>query len=93
MIRLWSRGRHASNLSASSGTSSNMSMTSRPRSMRQLCRRLLLEWLILSTRYVTALPGPAGLPPLSTARLAQDYKETNLVGIEDRIRRDRLNYL
>jgi arylsulfatase len=57
------------------------------------CRRLLLEWLILSTRYVTALPGPAGLPPLSTARLAQDYKETNLVGIEDRVRRDKLNYL
>ncbi len=57
------------------------------------CRRLLLEWLIHSTRYVTVLPAPAGSPQFQTARLAPDCKESNFVGVEERIRRKRVNYL
>jgi hypothetical protein len=57
------------------------------------CRRLLLEWLILSTRYATVWPAPSGLPQSQSARWAPDCKESNQVGIEDRIRRHRLNYI
>ena len=57
------------------------------------CRRLLLEWLIVTTRYVTVLPPPSGLPPGFFASLAHDYKESSLIGVQDRIRRNQLNYL
>jgi arylsulfatase A-like enzyme len=57
------------------------------------CRRLLLEWLILSTRYATVWPAPSGLPQSQSARWAADCKESNQVGIEDRIRRHRINYI
>jgi hypothetical protein len=57
------------------------------------CRKQLLEWLTLTTRYVTVLPGPAGLPPTRTALLAQDGKESNKVGVRERIRRNRINYI
>ncbi len=57
------------------------------------CRRQLMEHLTLTTRYVTLLPAPAGLPRSSTARLAPDWKESNLVGVEERIRRHRVNYI
>lgn len=57
------------------------------------CRRLLLEHITTTTRYVTVLPAPAGLPPSRTAQLAADFKESNQVGVEERIRRHRLNYL
>jgi arylsulfatase A-like enzyme len=57
------------------------------------CRRRLLEWLILSTRYATVWPAPSGLPQSQSARWAPDCKESNQVGIEDRIRRRRINYI
>jgi arylsulfatase len=57
------------------------------------CRRQLIEWLTMTTRYVTVLPAPAGLPPSRTALLAPDGKESNKVGVEERIRRGRLNYI
>ena len=57
------------------------------------CRKHLLEWLTMTTRFVTALPAPAGLPPSRTALLAPDWKESNKVGVEERIRRGRINYI
>jgi len=57
------------------------------------CRKQLLEWLTMTTRYVTVLPAPAGLPPSRTALLAPDCKESNKVGVEERIRRNRINYI
>jgi arylsulfatase len=57
------------------------------------CRKQLIEWLTMTTRYVTVLPAPAGLPPSRTALLAPDGKESNKVGVEERIRRGRLNYI
>ena len=56
-------------------------------------RRLLLEWLANSTRYVTAYPPPSQVGPFTYALLAQDEKESSRVGVEDRIRRKALNYL
>ena len=61
------------------------------------CRRLLLEWLADSTRFVTLWPPPWHLKPWlkrgSYSELAQDYKETSLIGVEDRVRHNELNYL
>ena len=61
------------------------------------CRRLLLDWLGVSTRFVTLWPPPSQLKPWLTpasySQLAQDYKETSLIGIQDRIRHNELNYL
>jgi arylsulfatase A-like enzyme len=56
-------------------------------------RRLLVEFLANSTRFVTAWPRPTGAEPDSNARLAEDRKESNRAGIPDRIRRHSLNYL
>jgi len=56
-------------------------------------RKLLLEWLADTTRYVTAYPPPSQVGPYVYALLAQDDKESNRVGMEDRIRRNALNYL
>lgn len=60
-------------------------------------RKLVLQWLADSSRFVTAWPPPSQfkpwLRPGTYSRLAQDYKETNLVGIQDRIRNNELNYL
>ncbi len=56
-------------------------------------RKRLLEWLTMTTRYVTVLPAPAGLPPSRTAIIAADGKESNKVGVEERIRRNRINYI
>lgn len=57
------------------------------------CRRRLLEWLIVTTRYVTVLPPPLTAPPDSFGRLAEDYKESSLTGVDERVRRNQLNYL
>jgi arylsulfatase A-like enzyme len=57
------------------------------------CRKLLLEWLIVTTRYVTVLPPPLEAQPHSFARLAEDYKESSLIGVDERVRRHQLNYL
>ena len=56
-------------------------------------RKRLLDWLTMTTRYVTVLPAPAGLPPSRTAIIAADGKESNKVGVEERIHRNRINYL
>jgi arylsulfatase len=61
------------------------------------CRRRLLDWLAESSRYVTLWPPPwSGRPWLTAAsysQLAEDHKESSLVGVEDRVRHNQLNYL
>ena len=56
----------------------------------QECRRLLLEWLIETTRFVTAWPPPEGK---EFSQTVADGKESNKAGIADRLRRHSLNYL
>jgi len=56
----------------------------------QQCRKLLFDWLTTTTRYVTTLPAPAGR---EFSAVAEDGKESNKYGPEDRIRRKALNYL
>ena len=57
------------------------------------CRRLLMEWLIRTTRFVTAWPPPKGTQPTYWAELAADGKESNQVGILERLRYRQLNYI
>jgi arylsulfatase A-like enzyme len=54
------------------------------------CRKLLFEWLTLTTQFVTTLPAPAGR---QFSAVAEDVKESNKYGAADRIRRNALNYL
>ncbi|MGA3326362.1 MAG: sulfatase-like hydrolase/transferase [Terriglobia bacterium] len=54
------------------------------------CRRRLFEWLTRTTRIVTAWPPPAGKDFSETV---EDGKETNKLGVEDRLRRGQLNYI
>ena len=60
-------------------------------------RKLLLDWLGDSARYITLWPPPWSLRPWLTpnsySQVAQDYKESNRAGVEDRILHDQLNYL
>ena len=56
----------------------------------QECRRLLLEWVIRTTRLVTAWPPPKGT---EFAQTVADGKETNKLGPADRVRRGELNYI
>jgi len=56
----------------------------------QECRRLLLEWVIRTTRLVTAWPPPKGT---EFAQIVADGKETNKLGPADRVRRGELNYI
>ncbi|MEW5979625.1 MAG: sulfatase-like hydrolase/transferase [Acidobacteriota bacterium] len=60
------------------------------RSVVQQCRRLLLEWLIRTSRIVTALPAPEGR---EFSQTAADGKESNKIGVTDRLRRGNVNYL
>jgi hypothetical protein len=57
----------------------------------------LLDWLTSTSRYVSVWPPPYQFKPLlkpgTYTLLAQDHKESNLIGIEDRIRHHELNYL
>jgi arylsulfatase len=57
----------------------------------------LLDWLTSTSRYVSVWPPPYQLKPWlkpgTYTLLAQDHKESNLIGIEDRIRHHELNYL
>jgi arylsulfatase A-like enzyme len=59
----------------------------------QECRRHLLEWLIRTTRYVTAWPPPKGTKPTYWAVLGADGKASNPTGIEELLRRGMLNYI
>ncbi len=59
----------------------------------QECRRLLMEWLIRTTRYVTAWPPPKGTKPTHWAVLGADGKESNQVGIEERARQRQWFYI
>jgi arylsulfatase A-like enzyme len=59
----------------------------------QECRRLLMEWLIRTTRFATAWPPPKGTKPTYWAEPAADGKESNQVGIMERVRRGQLNYI
>jgi arylsulfatase A-like enzyme len=54
------------------------------------CRRRLFEWLNRTTRIVTAWPAPGGKDFSETV---EDGKETNKLGVEDRLRRGQLNYI
>ena len=54
------------------------------------CRRRLFEWLTRTTRIVTAWPPPAGKEFSATA---EDGKETNKLGVEERLKRGQLNYI
>jgi len=56
-------------------------------------RRLLVEFLAGTTRFVTAHPRPEGNDSSANARLAADGKETNRVGIQERVRRKAFNYI
>ena len=53
-------------------------------------RRLLLEWLTTTSRFVTTLPAPSGT---EYSKVAEDGKESNKYGPKDRIRRKSFNYL
>ena len=55
-------------------------------------RRLLLEWLIRTTRIVTAFPGPRKAPA-RYYRVVEDGKESNTDGPAERRRRGALNYI
>jgi arylsulfatase A-like enzyme len=57
------------------------------------CRRLLTEWLIRTTRFVTAWPPPAGTKATYWADLAADGRESDRVGIMQRVQAGSLNYL
>ncbi len=57
----------------------------------------LLDWLTSTSRYVSVWPPPYQFKPWlkrgSYTLLAQDHKESNVAGVEDRIRHHELNYL
>lgn len=55
------------------------------------CRRLLMEWLIRTTRYRTILPNP-GMPP-QQALSAEDGTESNKAGVMVRVKRGAVNYI
>ncbi len=54
------------------------------------CRRRLFEWLERTTRVATLWPPPPGR---EFSDVAEDGKESNRYGPEDRLRRKQLNYL
>jgi len=56
----------------------------------QQCRRLLLEWLIRTSRIVTAWPPPEGR---EFSQTVADGKESNKIGVADRVRRGNFNYV
>jgi arylsulfatase A-like enzyme len=56
------------------------------------CRRLLLEWLIRTTRVVSAWPPPKGMTQASEAA-GGDGKESNQYGPAERVRRGAVYYI
>lgn len=57
------------------------------------CRRRVLESMIYTTRFVTTLPPPRWVNGKYWSDIAADGKESNEVGIMERIRRGALNYI
>jgi len=57
------------------------------------CRRRVLESVIYTTRFVTTLPAPRWVNGKFWSDIAADGKESNEVGIMQRVRRGALNYI